>query len=204
MANTTFKTPKGTNIELIKLKNKDYMLVVHRLLWMNEEVKSFSIDTEYLKLEDTYAICKATVRFFDENGKIVKSATATKKETAKDFPDFVEKVESSAIGRSLAMLGYGTAQSLADFDETTSNGKEVNRLADAPVTPPQQKTETPKAEASTKTEEAATTIAPLKRSTFSKKKTDASGATAASVGALVATKETQKMTETTTGDDGWT
>lgn len=142
---TVFKTPKGTNIELIKLKGKDYMLVVHRLLWMNEEIKSFSIETEYLKLEDTYAVCRATVKFYNEEGRVVKSATATKKETAKDFPDFVEKCESSATGRALAMLGFGTAQSLADFDEmTNTSGKEVTRLADAPVAAPSVTASAPK------------------------------------------------------------
>lgn len=129
MAQTTFTTPKGSKIDLLKLKGKDYMLVVHRVLWMNEEIKSFTIDTNFLKLEETYSVCRAAVSFYDENGRVVKQATATKKETAKDFPDFVEKSETSAIGRALSLMGFGTAQSLADFDEG-------NRLADAPVSAP--------------------------------------------------------------------
>jgi hypothetical protein len=129
--NTVFTTPKGTKIELVNLKGKSYMLVAHRLLWMNEEVKSFTIDTNYLKLEDDYAVCRSVVTIYGDDGKLLKQASATKKETKKDFPDFLEKVETSATGRALAMLGYGTAQSLADFDEGM-------RLADAPLEAPKK------------------------------------------------------------------
>jgi hypothetical protein len=52
-------------------------------------------------------------------------ATARKKETEIGFPDYIEKAETGAIGRALAMCGYGTLQAL-ECDEQ-------DRLADAPV-----------------------------------------------------------------------
>ena len=41
------------------------------------------------------------------------------------FPDYIEKAETGAIGRALAMCGYGTLQA-PEFDEQ-------DRLADAPI-----------------------------------------------------------------------
>ena len=47
------------------------------------------------------------------------------KETEIGFPDYIEKAETGAIGRALAMCGYGTLQA-PEFDEQ-------DRLADAPL-----------------------------------------------------------------------
>ena len=59
----------------------------------------------------------------DATGRII--ATARKKETEVGFPDYIEKAETGAIGRALAMCGYGTLQA-PEFDES-------DRLADTPV-----------------------------------------------------------------------
>ena len=64
---------------------------------------------------------KATIK--DMLGTV--SATARKKETEIGFPNYIEKAETGAIGRALAMFGYGTLQA-PEFDEQ-------ERLADAPV-----------------------------------------------------------------------
>lgn len=122
----TVRTPKGTELPLISLKGKSYLMVGYRLQWLVETVDNFVIETQYLKLEDTYAVVQAKVTIYNKDGQVVKSASATKKETQKDFPDFVEKAETSAVGRALAMLGYGTQFALADLDEG-------QRLADSPV-----------------------------------------------------------------------
>lgn len=55
-------------------------------------------------------------------------AIARKKETEIGFPDYIEKAETGAIGRALAVWGYGTLQA-PEFDEQ-------DRLADAPVDKP--------------------------------------------------------------------
>jgi hypothetical protein len=52
-------------------------------------------------------------------------ATAQKKETEIGFPDYIEKAETEAIGRALAMCGYGTLQA-PEFDEG-------ERLSDSPI-----------------------------------------------------------------------
>jgi hypothetical protein len=122
----TVKTPGGTELPLVNLKGKDYLMVGHRLQWFNEVERHFDISTEFLLVTDDQTICKAHVVVRDETGKVVRQAQATKRETKKDFPDHTEKAETSAIGRALAMLGYGTQFALSDLDEG-------ERLADSPV-----------------------------------------------------------------------
>lgn len=119
-------TKKGTVLPLLNLKGKKYLMGAYRLQWMNEEVAKFDIQTEFLLLNDEQTIARATVILFDENGHVLKKATATKRETKRDFPDHTEKSESSAIFRALAMMGYGTQYALSDLDEG-------NRLADSPL-----------------------------------------------------------------------
>ena len=119
-------TEKGTKLPLLALKGKDYLMVAYRLQWLSEKEPFYTIDTEFLKVTDDEAICRTTIKIFDQQGRLVRSATATKKETKKDFPDFVEKSESSSAGRALSMLGFGTQHALADLDEGL-------RLADSPL-----------------------------------------------------------------------
>ena len=77
--------------------------------------------TEVEQWHDKAIVMKATIK--DNFGNVV--ATARKKETEAGFPDYIEKAETGAIGRALAMCGYGTLQA-PEFDEQ-------DRLADAPV-----------------------------------------------------------------------
>jgi hypothetical protein len=122
MSNTT-KTPKGTVLPLMNLKGKPYLQVAHRLIWFREEEPQSGIETKALVLTEDYAVFQATIT---RDGKVV--AMATKRETKKDFGDFVEKSETGSIGRALALLGYGTQFTLPDLDEG-------ERLADSPIMP---------------------------------------------------------------------
>jgi hypothetical protein len=120
------KTNKGNTLQLMKLKGKDYMQVAQRLVWVNDDVPRFNIETEFLKLDDEQTVCKARVILCSEQGEALKMATATKRETKKDFPDHTEKAETGAIGRALALLGFGTQFAVADLDEG-------DRIVDSPV-----------------------------------------------------------------------
>lgn len=129
----TFTTPKGTVLPLTNLKGKDYLMVAYRLVWLTEEYASYTIDTEYLALTEEFAVCRAKINLYDENGKLIKTATATKRETKADFSDFTEKCETGAVGRALAMLGLGTQFCTQELDEGM-------RLADSPITPAKKTT----------------------------------------------------------------
>lgn len=120
------QTKKGTELPLLNLKGKQYLMVAYRIQWMNEDIPQFDISTEFLLINDEQTVVKATVALMDDTGKVVKKAQATKRETKKDFPDHTEKAETAAIGRALSLLGFGTQFALSDLDEG-------QRLADSPV-----------------------------------------------------------------------
>jgi len=125
-------TPKGTKLPLLNLKGKPYLMGAYRLVWLNEEYSKFTINTDFLAISEDQTVARSVVTLFDKDGKPIKSATATKRETKKDFPDHTEKAESSSIFRALAMLGMGTQHAIAEFDEGM-------RLADSPVEPAAKK-----------------------------------------------------------------
>jgi len=80
----------------------DYLDVKWRLLWLRKEHPDAEILTELVQHDPQMAIFKATVTV-PSGGK----ATGYGSETASDFPDFIEKAETKAIGRALNALGYG-------------------------------------------------------------------------------------------------
>ena len=126
----SFKTPKGTELSLLDLRGKDYLQVAHRLVWFREERPDWSIITELVQINVDSCLAKAYIR--DDKSNLM--GTAHKFETAKGFPDFIEKSETGAIGRALALCGFGTQFCADDLDEG-------ERLADSPVSsyqPPTQ------------------------------------------------------------------
>lgn len=115
------KTPKGTELPILNLKGKDYLMVAHRLVWFREERPEWSIETEFKELTLEFAIAFAKIR--DEQGRVI--ATAHKREDQKHFPDYTEKAETGAIGRALAYCGFGT--------QFAPELHEDERIVDAPI-----------------------------------------------------------------------
>ena len=109
------------NEHLMDLKGKQYLQVMWRLVWFREEKPLWSIDTKLEQLTENHAVFSAKIS--DENG--VQKASGYGSEGVKDFRDFIEKAETKAIGRALAMLGYGT-QFAPELDEE-------ERIVDSPV-----------------------------------------------------------------------
>lgn len=108
---------------LIKVQgNREYLPVQARLIWFRMEHPDWGIVTDLVEInhEKQFAVFRANI--FHPDGRIV--ATATKKEDAKGFGDYIEKAETGAIGRALALCGYGT--------QFTSELDERDRLADSP------------------------------------------------------------------------
>lgn len=114
-------TKKGTELPLLNLRGKDYLEVKYRLVWFREEHPTWGIETEFLYQGEAAAIAKATIK--DDAGRIL--ATAHKHEDKKGFPDFLEKAETGAVGRALALIGYGT-----QFAPELEEGE---RIVDSPV-----------------------------------------------------------------------
>ena len=99
----------------------DYLPVAPRIAWFRKEHPDWSILTKATHLVNKAVIMKATIKNAD--GRTI--ATARKRETVNSFPDYIEKAETGAVGRALAMCGYGTLQAPGFYEGV--------RLVDAPV-----------------------------------------------------------------------
>lgn len=138
------------NEHLMQIKSSkgssDYLPVAWRLVWFREQCPNGTIDTEEIivdldrevtveayvwnqekrrseKVQKTaagYARFKAVIT----DGKGGR-ATGTGSECAADFGDYIEKAETKAVGRALAMLGYGT--------QFAPELNEEHRIVDSPV-----------------------------------------------------------------------
>ena len=108
---------------LMQLKGKDYLQVAWRLVWFRQDHPDWAIDASILEMDADHAIFKAVI--CDENG--VQKCSGHGSESKRDFGDFLEKAETKAIGRALAMLGYGTQFTGDELDEG-------ERIVDSPVT----------------------------------------------------------------------
>ncbi len=132
--------------DFVSLKGKAYLPARRRIQWMRGlpvPHPDWTIDTEITehvigkllkagpvgvgKVEGGYAVVRANI--FDTDGRLI--ATGLKSEYSENFTDYLEKAETGAIARALAVAGYGT-ESAIDLDEGVAEG----RIADAPVEVP--------------------------------------------------------------------
>lgn len=118
----TFKTSKGTELPLLNMRGKDYLQVAHRLVWFREEKPDWSITTDFITYDASSAWAKAIIT--NAEGRII--ATAHKYENTEGFADYREKAETGAIGRALALIGYGTQFCDDELDEG-------ERIVDSPM-----------------------------------------------------------------------
>lgn len=107
---------------MMKLKGKDYLQVAWRLVWFREDHPDWSINAECIERDEDHAIFKAIIA--DENG--LQKSSGHGSESKRDFGDFLEKAETKAVGRALAMLGYGTQFAADELDEG-------ERIVDSPI-----------------------------------------------------------------------
>lgn len=118
---TTTKEKKFSPEEhMTDIKGKQYLPVAWRLVWFREEHPDWTIRTEIVENTDVYAVMRAIIANPDR-----VLATAHKKEDKVGFGDYMEKAETGAVGRALAMCGYGT-QFAPELEEGTE------RIVDSP------------------------------------------------------------------------
>lgn len=110
------------NDHMMNLKGKEYLQVMWRLVWFREVRPLWSIEPEIIEMDDKHAVFRAVIR--DEAG--VVKCIGHGSESQRDFGDFIEKAETKAVGRALAMLGYGTQFTASELDEG-------ERIVDSPV-----------------------------------------------------------------------
>lgn len=98
---------------MMNLKGKDYLQVMWRLVWFREDKPLWSIEPEIIEMDDSHAVFRAVIR--DEAGAV--KCIGHGSESKRDFGDYIEKAETKAVGRALAMLGYGTQFTASELDE---------------------------------------------------------------------------------------
>ena len=107
----------------------EYLPVQARVHWFRTLNPRGRVETEMLFYDPSQqtAVFKASV--YDGENRLL--AQATKMETAKGFADYLEKAETGAIGRALALAGYGT-QFAPELLETDSGPPtEPNQMVDS-------------------------------------------------------------------------
>jgi hypothetical protein len=110
---------------LIKVQGgRSYLPVSARIVWFRQEHPDWGIHTEPIEInhEKQYAVFRAII--YNAEGKLM--SMGTKKEDVKGFGDYMEKAETGAVGRALALCGFGT-QFAPELDEATGG-----RFADSP------------------------------------------------------------------------
>jgi hypothetical protein len=130
---------------LIRIQgNKEYLPVASRLVWFRQEHPDWGIETHpvEINIDKGYAIFQASV--YNAEGKIMakgtkmeffpkvvaepymrKDGSLTEKATVVGFGDYLEKAETGAIGRALAICGFGT-----QFAPELEEGE---RIVDSPI-----------------------------------------------------------------------
>lgn len=132
---TTESKPFDPRAHMTKVQGRDYLEVKHRIAWLNDTEPAYEVETEIVAVQEDHAIVRARARIV-RDGVVVKSATSHGSESRADFPDFLEKAETKAIGRALSVLGFGTPD-----DDGSAKGRPVdtpNRIAtngEAPARP---------------------------------------------------------------------
>jgi hypothetical protein len=109
--------PFNPKDHLIKSKGqKDYLEVKWRMVWLCEKEPKYRIRTQIVPSPTGVKgiTARAEVDILDDAGNVVRSAEAHKSSNGFAGGD-MEKAETGAIGRALALLGYGTQFAL-EFD----------------------------------------------------------------------------------------
>lgn len=113
------------NEHMMRLKGKDYLQVAWRLVWFRDADNGhplYGLSTEIVEHGEDWAVFKATIT--DEAGRVLSTGHGS--ESARDFGDYLEKAETKAVGRALAMLGFGTQFAADELDEG-------ERIVDSPI-----------------------------------------------------------------------
>lgn len=114
------------NEHMMQLKGKDYLQVAWRLVWFRDEDNgcgcTWGLQTELLEHGEDWAVFKATIT--NQEGRVISTGHGS--ESKRDFGDYLEKAETKAVGRALAMLGFGTQFAADELDEG-------ERIVDSPI-----------------------------------------------------------------------
>lgn len=113
----TNKTKEIIKKNTLDIRGKEYLTVAGRLQLLQEDVKTYRIDTEVLSHNPV--VVKAMLLIYDGH-EIVKTTTgisAANPSKAIEKMTPYEVAETSAVGRALGFAGYGLIDQVASADE---------------------------------------------------------------------------------------
>ena len=122
------RMPDNLRRFLLRLQGgKMYLPAAYRIVWFRDECPDWGIETILLEGGQEAGFATVQAKVYNSEGRLIASGMKT--ETKQDFPaGWVEKAESGAISRALAVTGFGT-QFMPELDDDGS------RLADSPIDP---------------------------------------------------------------------
>jgi len=109
----TFRTPKGTELRISDIKGKDYLGADQRVLWFREVYPKGQILTQVDMSPLEKGCVTATASIIVEGLNLAMAHKTLKITAVTDY----EKAETMAIGRALALCGFGTQFCGDDLDE---------------------------------------------------------------------------------------
>ena len=112
----------------INLKGKQYLPVAARIAWFRDECPDWTINTYAVPDLSGADYCTFAGEILDQTGRLI--AKAHKTEHEKHFADYREKAETGAIGRALALVGFGTLFA-QELEEPVTPAGDM-RIVDAP------------------------------------------------------------------------
>lgn len=124
---TKRRMPDNLRRFLLKMQGgKQYLPAAYRIVWFRDECPDWGVETTLIEGGQEAGFATVHARIYNAEGRLVSSGMKT--ETKMDFPaGWVEKAESGAISRALAVAGFGT-QFMPELDDDGS------RPADSPLT----------------------------------------------------------------------
>ena len=117
---------------IVKIKGKDYKLIGKRVQEFRKEKPDWCIETEILQQTETTVTIRAKI---STSTGYLKATGIAREEKSDDYKSvnhtsWVENCETSAIGRALAVFGYGGTVEFASAEEVSDATikQEINRV----------------------------------------------------------------------------
>ncbi|MBQ1297251.1 MAG: hypothetical protein IIY21_24615 [Clostridiales bacterium] len=117
----------SASIKTTDIRGKQYAEVNQRIKAFRMLCPNGCISTEILSNADGMVIMKASV--LDEEGRLLGTGTAYEREGSSNInkTSYIENCETSAVGRALAMCGFGIDLSVASYEEVSNAIEQQNK-----------------------------------------------------------------------------
>lgn len=124
----------NNEIKTIKMDGKDYSLVNERIIAFRKLYPQGFIHTRIIDKSDEECTFVAEVGYVNDKSEPIRLGTGTANENKNssliNTTSYVENCETSAVGRALAMAGFGITSGVASADEVRQAVHAQNNLGE--------------------------------------------------------------------------